>query len=679
MCDTNEELLDSLLFWMSDPEMDEFVLRLEPDTYTKMTSDGRKLFQTRVDGKPLNKFESQHYELKPEDINIDELSIKELKGYTGEERESMAKAIAKEIHDLVSLGTFAWERLPDDRRAMSSKLVLKIKYKADGQLDKFKGRLVARGFEGRPGVDFFGTFAPMASITTVRTVFAIAVHHGLPIIHCDIPQAFLQANIDIPQYLMLPKGITVQPQSPFNYIDTKGWDNRVVKLLKSIYGLKSAPQLFNKLLNDCLTDKLGMTRGSSDQCLYHFANDDGWVLVCTEVDDLVVTGTNTVKIQQIHDYFVSEFKLKDWDDPIRSFLGINIDYDIKSGRFEMDIADKVKKTFEKHPILNRARPRKCPLPPKDDASIVTEEKPTELQEYIHDNYASIVGAFIYMSITCRPDISFAIGRVSRGMHKPERHHVKMLEHLCGYLKAYPGIKLIYQRTGNAIETHLSHLTEKDSALATLSARNYRGKNMGEPTTEDPMFGMTDSDYANTREDKRRSISGYCFFVYGCLVSWKSKLQPITAGSTHEAELIAMSFAADEAVWTRRLLLEIGFAVPAAYHVREEDPEWDPTDYADRKTERWIRQMRPTWLLGDNQSSIFTANNPETSQRSKHLEIRWFRVRDYIKEMMLQVRHIRTGDNVADFFTKALQGPEGYERFREFLMGRQDFSMASRFI
>ena len=89
-------------------------------------------------------------------------------------------------------------------------------------------------------------------------------------------------------------------------------------------------------------------------------------------------------------------------------------------------------------------------------------------------------------------------------------------------------------------------------------------------------------------------------------------------------------------------------------------------------------MRPTWLLGDNQSSIFTANNPETSQRSKHLEIRWFRVRDYIKEMMLQVRHIRTGDNVADFFTKALQGSEGYERFREFLMGRQDFSMATRF-
>ena len=115
--------------------------------------------------------------VKPEDICIDELSIAALKDYTGEEREGMIKAIAKELQDLASLGTFMWCRLPDDRRAMSSKLVLKIKYKASGEFAKFKGRLVARGFEARPGVDFFGTFAPMASMTTVRTLFALACHH----------------------------------------------------------------------------------------------------------------------------------------------------------------------------------------------------------------------------------------------------------------------------------------------------------------------------------------------------------------------------------------------------------------------------------------------------------------------------------------------------------------------
>ena len=591
----------------------------------------------------------------------------------------MAKAVAKEIRDLAALGTFAWVEVPDDRRAMSSKLVLKIKYKADGQLDKFKGRLVARGFEGRPGIDFFGTFAPMASLTTVRTVFACAVYHGLSIIHCDIPNAFLQSEIDVEQFLMLPQGITVEPKNAlWNSINTHGWDNRVVKLLKSIYGLKSAPQLFNKLLSQCLETDLGMTRGTADPCIYTFQNEQGWVMLCSEVDDLVITGTNTEKISEARTYFTEKFKLKDWDDPIKSFLGININYDMTAGRLEMDVEDKVKKTFEKHPALKTARVRHTPLPSKEDKVISADAPETPLQTYIRENYASIVGAFIYMSITCRPDIAFAIGRTSRGMHNPQPQHVRMLEYLCGYLKAYPHLKLVYQRSGNSVEQHLSHLSKNDSALVTISDRSFK---------QEPLFGMTDSDYANTREDSRKSISGYCFFVYCNLVSWKSKLQPITAASTHEAELIAMSFAADEAIWTRRLLMEIGFAIPAIHHIRPTDPT-SVDRFPDELTDEWVAEMRPehlpkqqalapTWLLGDNQSAIFTSNNPETSQRSKHLEIRWFRIRDYIKDLSIQVRHIRTGDNIADFFTKALQGNESFNRFRAFLMGRQDFAPLKR--
>ena len=138
----------------------------------------------------------------------------------------------------------------------------------------------------------------------------------------------------------------------------------------------------------------------------------------------------------------------------------------------------------------------------------------------------------------------------------------MLEYLCGYLRANPHLKLTYMSDGNELDRHLNHLSRSDTALATLCHREYQGDNKVEDPTrtmqQDPLFGMTDSDYANTKEDKRRSISGYCFFVYCNLVSWKSKLQPITAGSTHEAELIAMSFAADEAIWTRRRGYEYWF-------------------------------------------------------------------------------------------------------------------------
>ena len=705
MHDVNEELEDQLLFWLTDPNVTEFVIQLEGCSkrdsgfnrgqFKNMTHSARTalaaefphlreaLFNAEGD-------DSESITLGPDDICIDELRVKELGEYEGEERVQMAKAVAKEMRDLASLQSFAWERKKDGRHAMSSKLVLKIKYKADGKIDKFKGRLVARGFEGRPGVDFFGTFAPMASLSTVRTTFAIAVHHGLPIIHCDVPNAFLQSKIDIPQYLLLPQGITVSPSEKLqNSICTEGWDNRVVKLLKSLYGLKSAPQLFNKLLSNVLENELSFKRGVADACLYSFHDDDGWVVLCSEVDDLVITGTNTRKIKEVKAYFEETFKLTDWDESINSFLGINIKYtDGPNARMEMDITDKVKKTFEKHKPIKSARPRHSPLPVKDDKQLMAVTKETALQAYIRENYASIVGAFIYMSITCRPDIAYAVGRVSRGMHNPERHHIKMLEHLCGYMRAYPHLKLIYQRQDNQIEQHLSHLSNQDSALATMATREYNGDArqsfpvvdpMDDGKHEDPLVGMADADYANTREDSRKSISGYCFFVYGCLTSWKSKLQPITAGSTHEAELIAMSFASDEAVWTRRLLIEVGFAVPAVYHVREDDPTdvTDPFAYADTKTERMVAKLRPTWLLGDNQGAIFTSNNPETSQRSKHLEIRWFRIRDYIKDNILRVRHIRTGDNVADFFTKSLQGDQSFGNFRRFLMGLQDFKPVVR--
>ena len=112
--------------------------------------------------------------------------------------------------------------------------------------------------------------------------------------------------------------------------------------------------------------------------------------------------------------------------------------------------------------------------------------------------------------------------------------------------------------------------------------------------------------------------------------------------------------------------------PGVHQVRHEEVSDDPTDFADRKTESWVNKLRPSWLLGDNQSAIFTAGNPETSQRSKHLEIRWFRIRDYIKQEILRVRHIGTADNIADFFTKSLQGDDSFGRFREYLMGSQDF-------
>ena len=138
MYDTNESLEDQLLLSLSDTNVTEFVIQLtaEPD-------DDRPLNHTPPRRRDQPGDTTAPYTVKPEDVVIDELHIPGLKDYKGEERTQMAKAVAKEMQDLASLGTFAWCKQEDGRKPISSKLVLKIKYKADGELDKFKGRLVA--------------------------------------------------------------------------------------------------------------------------------------------------------------------------------------------------------------------------------------------------------------------------------------------------------------------------------------------------------------------------------------------------------------------------------------------------------------------------------------------------------------------------------------------------------
>ena len=98
----------------------------------------------------------------------------------------MIAAAAKELGDLIKIGTFDTEpQIPQGRKAVGSRIVFKIKYRANGEFDKYKARLVAKGFMQRLGFDFFSTFSPMATLTAVRVLFAVAVHYNLEVDHAD--------------------------------------------------------------------------------------------------------------------------------------------------------------------------------------------------------------------------------------------------------------------------------------------------------------------------------------------------------------------------------------------------------------------------------------------------------------------------------------------------------------
>ena len=80
-----------------------------------------------------------------------------------------------------------------------------------------------------------------------------------------------------------------------------------------------------------------------------------------------------------------------------------------------------------------------------------EVKYTAVDDYLEMSYSSIVGSLIYIAITARPDLAFAIGKVSRGMHQPNPRHIAMLKHLLGYLRKTQNFKMVYKQNNNAVE------------------------------------------------------------------------------------------------------------------------------------------------------------------------------------------------------------------------------------
>ena len=284
--------------------------------------------------------------------------------------------------------------------------------------------------------------------------------------------------------------------------------------------------------------------------------------------------------------------------------------------------------------------------------------PNKVDQFIKEKYASIVGALIYLSITCRPDLTLSVGKCSRGMHNPTDEHVLMLRSVVGYLKIHRAVALIYRRSKPRIQKMFKEVADTDSALQSIVGYDYK-------TVKDPLVGVSDADFASGTEKDRKSISGMAFFLFGNTVYWKSKLQPLTAKSTHAAELIALSFAADEAVWMRRLLLELGFVIPHIARV----VTTDEAEQGEFKNLQSIGQHLSPPILCDNKGTVFTANNPSVEHNTKALETRWYNIRDYIRDGLLRVFHVGTNLNIADFFTKPLTGDK-FVDFRNYLMGGQ---------
>jgi hypothetical protein len=204
-------------------------------------------------------------------------------------------------------------------------------------------------------------------------------------------------------------------------------------------------------------------------------------------------------------------------------------------------------------------------------------------------YMNAVGKLMYLALTTRPDIAYSVGVLARFNSNPGPLHWKAAKHLLRYLKGTSDHKLVYGPDGST----------------------------------EPFSTFSDADHGGN-PDNGKSTGGYVVKIGSGAISWSSKLQSIVTLSTTEAEYVSAVEAGKEIVWLRQFLDELGYPAPSASVLRM-----------------------------DNQSAISVSGNPEHHGRMKHLDLRFYWLRDTVDAGIIKPLFIPTDQMAADILTKPL--------------------------
>ena len=152
--------------------------------------------------------------------------------------------------------------------------------KTDGSIDKYKARLVVKGYKQKEGLDYFDTYSPVTRITSIRMLIAIVALHSLEIHQMDVKTTFLNGDLNEEIYMDQPEGFI-----------SLGQEKKVCRLVKSLYGLKQAPKQWHEKFDKVMMSN-DFTINERDKCVYVKDTNSGYVIVCLYVDDMLILGSN---------------------------------------------------------------------------------------------------------------------------------------------------------------------------------------------------------------------------------------------------------------------------------------------------------------------------------------------------------------------------------------------------
>ncbi|MBW0468093.1 hypothetical protein O181_007808 [Austropuccinia psidii MF-1] len=247
--------------------------------------------------------------------------------------------------------------------------------------ERFKGRLVARGFKQIHGINFEETFAPTPTFGALRMLFSIACSNRWTIRTFDVKVAFLHSLIDKPVYIWPPKGITVPKHS-------------VLKLKKALYGTKQAARCWWLHLKDIL-QRIGFQMNGEDPSTYYYDSTKGRAILWIHVDDGALTGSSAEVLNYISDELDRHLQIK-WDSAITGLVGISIEKTLKGFKFsQTELIDKLTTLTPSNIKSSSPLPPNCKLESVASAALDKE-------------YLKHIGILLYVAQGSRPDISYAV-------------------------------------------------------------------------------------------------------------------------------------------------------------------------------------------------------------------------------------------------------------------------------
>lgn len=524
----------------------------------------------------------------------DPLTFKE--AMSCDESKQWQAAIEDEYLAQLINGTWNIVERPTEKQVIGNRLVFRTK-----DHNKKKVRLVAKGYSQRPGEDFTQTYSPVVRSSTIRLISAIAAQQSLEIHQMDFVTAYLNGELDediyteIPDFLLkfLEKIETgcEMGTNPAKWREAKNlakkWINAlnktkrpVCKLIKALYGLRQSGLQWYKKLTEKMF-QLGLKASQQDPCLFFNQKGDKIMFVTIYVDDLLIATNDENWRKEIKQSLAKSFEMKDLG-KVKKILGIEFFQSIENNfiflsqksytesilvRFKMENSKAVKTPLDQNCKLDK--------PSKPDYNLMKKYP-----------YQSLIGAMMYLAVSTRPDVAYAVNFLSQFNSNYGTKHWQAAKRVLRYLNGTADYGLLYRKTSSSI------------------------------------YGVVDADWGNNLAD-RKSYSGYGFILNGSVISWEARKQRTVALSSTEAEFLAITEAAKEAIYLKHIMSEIGVNVSNLK------------------------------LFNDSQSAQKLIQSVGYHSRTKHIDVRHQFLHQTQQRGDIQLEYKPTDEMEADVFTKGL--------------------------